>query len=231
MVLMNPVNSMATVQESEIRLKTAFDNILSNYLLARLKPFGREHPLWRVFEELSEHFQEYAINRPTVEVKWSVGKGSWASVPWIAFIDSRETNSTQHGVFPLYLFRQDMAGVYLTLNQGIGALKEKHGTPESRRILRERAEQLLRDTPALHALQASGFSLDDKIALYKNRGLEKDYEASVIGYKFYRRGEIPKDFELRPRRMAAIEPGLSLRGCSKKRTQNGLKSLFPRISP
>ncbi|HET9526233.1 MAG TPA: DUF3578 domain-containing protein, partial [Pyrinomonadaceae bacterium] len=124
------------------------------------------------------------------------GKGNWARVPWIAFFDSRETNSTQNGVFPVYFFREDLAGVYLTLNQGIGNLKEKHGTPESRRILRARAEQLLRDTVALHALEESGFSLDNRINLYSKHGLEKDYEASVIGYKFYRRDEIPNDVEL-----------------------------------
>src|SRR5688572_5827153 len=190
---MNRTNSMATVQESEIRLKSAFDNILSNYLFARMKRFGREHALWQVFEELSEQFRNYAIDRPTLGVKWSVGKGNWARVPWIAFFDSRETNSTQNGVFPVYFFREDLAGVYLTLNQGIGVLKEKHGTPESRRILRKRAEQLLSDTPALRALEASGFSLDNKIQLYKDCGLDKDYEASVIGYKFYRRDEISND--------------------------------------
>jgi hypothetical protein len=193
---MNRVDSIAIVRESETRLKTAFDNILSNYLHARRKPFGREHPLWRVFEELAEHFKEYVSNRPTLEIKWSVGKGNWAGVPWIAFLDSRETISTQNGVFPAYFFREDLAGVYLMLNQGIGAFKEKHGTPESRRIVRERAEQLRHDSLPLHVLEESGFSLNNKIHLYRDRGLEKDYEASVVGYKFYRRDEIPEDGRL-----------------------------------
>ena len=193
---MNCVDSIITGQEPETRLKTVFDNILSNYLLARLKPFGREHTLWEVFEELSQHFQKSASNHPTLAVKWSVGKGNWARVPWIAFFDSRETNSTRKGVFAVYLFREDMAGVYLALNQGIGDLKDKHGTPESRRILRERAEQLRRDLPALRDLEERNFSLDNKIELYITRGLEKDFEASVIGYKFYRRGEIPTDVEM-----------------------------------
>ena len=29
-------------------------------------------------------------------------------------MDSRETNTTQHGVYPVWLFRQDMTAVYLT---------------------------------------------------------------------------------------------------------------------
>ena len=193
---MNRVDSRAIIPEPETRLKTAFDNILSNYLLARLESFGRKHPLWSAFEKLSQNLQQQVSNRQTLSVRWSVGKGSWTRVPWIAFFDRRETNSTQDGVFPVYLFREDLAGVYLMLNQGIGAFKEKHGTPESRRILRERADKLRSDSLSLVDLEANGFSFNDEFRLYRDPGLEKDYEASVVGYKFYRRGEIPDDAEL-----------------------------------
>jgi hypothetical protein len=182
--------------EPETYIKSAFDNILANYLLARLKPFGREHALWRVFEELSAHFQNCIRSRPTLKVKWGVGKGNWARVPWIAFLDNRETNSTQYGVYPVYLFREDMCGVYLTLNHGIARLKEKYGTPASRQILYERTEQLGRETLAIHALEEAGFHVNNKIDLHTSRGLEKDYEASIIGYKLHPRGEIPDDVKI-----------------------------------
>ena len=193
---MNRVDSMAIVREPETRVKIAVDNILSDYFLARQEPFGRKHPLWSRFEELAKHLEIRVSNRPTLNVKWSVGKGNWTAVPWIAFFDSRGNNSTQNGVFPVYLFREDLSGVYLALNQGINVFKEKYGTPESRRIMRERAEQLLRDLVSLHILEDSGFSLDNKIQLYRDPGLDKDYEASVITHKFYRRDEIPDDVEL-----------------------------------
>jgi hypothetical protein len=183
-------------QASKSCVKSSFDTILSNYLRARLKPFGREHALWRVFEELDTRLQAYLSKHPTLRVKWGVGKGNWTRVPWFAFLDSRETNSTQYGVYPVYLFREDGSGVYLALNQGIGLLKEKHGTPESRRILRDRAAQLLRDTPALENLKESGFSFDDKIDLYMSEGPEKDYQASIVAYKLYRRRAIPHDAKL-----------------------------------
>ena len=192
---MNRPNSPAPAQDSQ-RYKTAFNNVLSNYLRTRLKPFGREHALWRVFEGLSDDFRTHVSSRPTLNVKWSVGKGNWVKVPWIAFLDQRETNSMHYGVYPVYLFREDLSGIYIALNHGIGLLKDKHGTPESRRILRERTAQLLRDIPSFAALKDAGFSLDNKIALHTSPGLEKDYEASVIAYKLYRRGEIPNDVEL-----------------------------------
>ena len=192
---MNRPNSSAPAQDFE-RYKTAFDNILSNYLRARLKPFGREHTLWKVFEGIAGDFRTYISIRPELKVKWSVGKGNWASVPWIAFLDQRETNSTQYGVYPVYLFREDLSGIYLALNHGISLLKQKHGTPESRRILRDRTAQLLLDVPTLDALKDAGFSLDNKIALHTSPGLEKNYEASTIAYKLYPRGKIPNDAEL-----------------------------------
>lgn len=185
------------VNESGTYIRTDFENILSNYLLARFEPFGREHVLWRVFEDLSDRFQKH-INprRPSLIVKASPGKGNWARVPWIAFLDERETYSTKEGVYPVYLFREDMSGVYLTLNQGVTRLKEKHGTIESRRILVERAEQLRLQMSAVQALKNVGFSVDEEIDLHTSRGLGKDYEGSSIAYKFYRKGEIPNDTEI-----------------------------------
>lgn len=183
-------------QESEIFIKSAFDSILANYFRAKRKPFGRERTLWQVFEELSSHFQSHLAHRSTLKVKWSVGKGSWVRVPWIAFLDNRETHSTQNGVYPIYLFREDLSGVYLTLNQGASRLKEKHGTPESRRILRDRAEYLLRDSRPLQTLKEINFSLDNKIDLHTDGGLQKHYEASTVGYKLYRRSELPNDAEI-----------------------------------
>ena len=41
------------------------------------------------------------------------------------FLDVRETGTTQHGVYPVLLFRQDMTGVYLTLAQGVTEPKQQ----------------------------------------------------------------------------------------------------------
>lgn len=177
-------------------LKTAFDNILSTYLRARRKPFGREPVLWKAFEGLFKQLENYVSNRLTLKVKWSVGKGDWARVPWIAIVDERETKSTRHGVYLVYLFREDLSGVYLALNQGIGLLKEEQGAPASRRILLERAAQLRRDLPALQPLKDAGFSIDNDIDLHTTGNLKKNYEASIVSYKLYRRNEIPNDAKL-----------------------------------
>lgn len=183
-------------QQSETYIGTAFDEILSSYLLARFEPFGREHPLWRVFENLAKFFQRHVRKRrPRLIVKASPGKGNWARVPWIAFLDGRETHSMTYGIYPVYLFREDMSGVYIAFNQGVTRLKEKHGIRESRSILRERAEQLRLDT-SVQSLSEYGFSVDNKIDLHTSRGLARYYDVSTICYKPYLKGAIPNDHEI-----------------------------------
>lgn len=179
--------------ESERLIASAFENVLSNYFLARFETFGGEHALWKVLAYLSNHFQQYVSTRPNLRVKWSLGRGTWARIPWVAFLDNRETNSPQYGVYPVYLFSEDLSGVYLALNQGIKGLKGRHGTRESRRILSQRADQVLLDRSAL---EAAGFSSDNKIDLHTRRAIQKDYEASTIAYKLYPKEAIPPDNEL-----------------------------------
>lgn len=183
-------------QQSDTYITTEFDEILSEYLRARFEPFGREHRIWRVFENLAQFLQKHVRKRrPRLIVKASPGKGNWARVPWIAFLDVRETHSTTYGVYPVYLFREDMSGVYITFNQGVTRLKEKHGTRESRNILNDRANQLRLET-SVQSLKEYGFSVDNKIDLHTSRGLGKSYEVSTICYKAYLKGAIPEDYEI-----------------------------------
>jgi hypothetical protein len=128
-----------------------------------------------------------------MKVKWSVGSGEWAKVPWIALLDERETASTQRGVYGVFLFRQDMSGVYLTFNQGVAEFKKQHGAAAGLQLLRERAESLRRD---LRDLSTRGFALDDQVDLRTEAGLGRDYEVSTIAYKLYERGGIPSDIEI-----------------------------------
>lgn len=76
--------------------------ILAGYTDARAtEVFGREHELWKVFEDLKEVFSNSSAvrRRPTLRVRWSTGQGNWPKVPWIAFLDGWETETTQRGVY------------------------------------------------------------------------------------------------------------------------------------
>jgi hypothetical protein len=123
-----------------------------------------------------------------------MGQGNWAKVPWTAFLDHRETNSMQRGVYCVYLFRADMSGLYLTFNQGVNEPKKRHGTKEARAVLRKRAGEL-RDLCG-NLVTEHAFKADDEIDLRVSGGLGADYEHSTVAYKYYEKDKLPSDREL-----------------------------------
>lgn len=55
----------------------------------------------------------------------SVGVGNLARYPWVGIMNSHVTTSVQKGIYLVYLFRADMSGFYLVLDQGITYFKRR----------------------------------------------------------------------------------------------------------
>ena len=70
-------------------------------------------------------------------VKGSIGKGRLTSCPWLAIMNYRETNSTQKGVYIVFLFSSNLKHVYIALGQGVTKLKPRE-IPVNREKLRKR---------------------------------------------------------------------------------------------
>src|SRR5262249_19040894 len=140
--------------------------------------------------------------RPDIQIKWSVGKGNWGSVPHVSLLDQKETTTTEQGLYCVFLFREDLSGVYLTLNQGVMEYVRERGRSEARKILRARANQF---GTMVQELEANGFTIDGKIDLKTEHDLGLDYEASTIAYKLYPRGAVPSDAAI----AADLEPLLA----------------------
>ena len=177
-------------------LQTLLERILTDYTHAReAEAFGRNSEMWLIFDQARNAIvqMDEVSRRATLSVKPSVGVGNWANVPWVGILDSRAAQSIRDGIYCVYLFRRDMSGVYVTLNQGVTAPREKFGWQEAKSLLRSRAEKVRRFSDAL---VNAGFRLDDAIDL-RSEGLGSDYEASTIAYKLYERGAVPDDDELR----------------------------------
>lgn len=81
-------------------IRELLEEILAKYNKAReQEPFGKSHPIWSVFKVLQNHIKFYVDKKyPTIKVNWSIGQGNWARIPWIAFLDERETSTTQKGI-------------------------------------------------------------------------------------------------------------------------------------
>ena len=142
---------IAKRQTPALTLQSALERFLARYPEIRAgKSFGVDEELWGAMEDLKEVLLATAPlrRRSHVRVVWSVGHGEWARVPWVALLDDRETTSTQRGVYGVFLFREDMTGAYLTLNQGVTDLKKQSGAAAGLQLLRERAAALRKRSQA-----------------------------------------------------------------------------------
>ena len=46
----------------------------------------------------------------------SVGKGNWATIPWVGIFDTRESTGAQHGVYPvIHLSPESLTGIRIGL--------------------------------------------------------------------------------------------------------------------
>lgn len=180
-------------------IREGLETILSNYTSARAEDFAG-HELWSTFKETKRAIEAAKAikERNTLRVKPSRGQGNWVSIPWIAVFDARETTTIQRGVYSVYLFREDMTGVYLALAQGIteyGDNKELYGGTrrdiENHLVARARALRRFCGDLIQH-----GFALDNGIDLHSDTTLGSGYEASTVAYKFYDADSVPDDSAL-----------------------------------
>lgn len=62
---------------------------------------------------------EHFFSKGTYKIKGSIGKGRVAQCPWIAIMHGDETQTTQEGVYIVFLFSENLRKIYITLAQGV----------------------------------------------------------------------------------------------------------------
>ena len=176
-------------------LQTLLSRFFEIFAASRQHPFQVNDELWQLMRQLSASFGQLPslTKRAQIKIQWSVGRGEWAGIPWIAFVDQTETKTTQKGLYGAILFRGDLSGCYLTLNQGVMAVTDVHPRSEARKILRERADQFRKISSTL---RDAGFCFEPDLDPRTERDLGADYQASTIAYKFYPREAIPSDKDI-----------------------------------
>lgn len=102
-------------------MREKFLEILSTYNSAKTDNEVRSQ-VKDIFSEIVSEIENTPpiISRRYLVVKYGMGIGRIALVPWVAIMDKRETTTPQKGVYCVYLFKGDMSGVFLTFNQGVG---------------------------------------------------------------------------------------------------------------
>ena len=156
-------------------------SFLEQYRDVRQTPFKTTPDLWAVMDKLKTLLERTpsVAARPHLQVDWSLGKGVWASVPWIALMDERETKSTQRGLYVVFLVSRDMEVVHLVLLQGTTDVVNEHKRSGAMPLLRARSEAYRARVPEL---AEHGFRLDGDIALGAEGWRAQSYEASTIAH-------------------------------------------------
>lgn len=181
-----------------IRSQTLADTlklILERYGHARKnEAFKGHHVIRELFEEARRILtaSEVVKIQTHLHVHASYGKGNWATIPWISILDDRETTTTQDGTYIVYLFRDDGAGCYVKLAQGVTKVERELGARATEELGRRAADLRAR----LGDLSEKGFDLSGLSDMATDHRLAKLYEASTIAAKYYPASSIPTDDSL-----------------------------------
>jgi hypothetical protein len=193
--------------------------ILKDYVSARLgEPFSSNHQIWQVFKDIEEKINDNGNIPKNVTLRWSVGQGNWAKVPWIAFVDKNKADSIRKGIYVAYLFCQDMQGLYLCLTQGVTEIIQTVGRRQGYQQMQQKAEEI---RPPLKELETTGFKLDNNMELYADSNLGSDYEKATIAYKFYPAETLPSDIELTRDLVTILSAYLHVEESNSGLTTNG----------
>jgi len=145
---------------------TIVDNIIETDLPAILK---------KLVSEQGRNASEYKIYGSVGQPNRYVAK-----IPWVAVLHRTITSSTTHGYYIVLLFREDMAGCVLSLNQGFTHFKRAFGTDElARRKVQEAAEV------AATYLTIPSVFVTGKIDLSATGDMGVGYEEGAIVSKIY----------------------------------------------
>lgn len=152
--------------------------ILDNYLNLPLKVNSNSDVYKNIVKKIP-HYLSQQINRKDIIIKGSVGQGNRTTHPWISILNKNITHSTQYGLYVVYLFKSDMSGFYLSLNQGITNFKN---------LFNENMYLNARKTVKYfqgELDEVKGFTKDPIDLISKKRSLGYGYEQTNIISKYY----------------------------------------------
>ncbi len=177
--------------------------VLAEYQEAReTKPF-KGHPLGELLrKEIPDYLRTVVPDSDRYKVIGTQGKGRWADVPWVAILDKALTTSTEQGYYPVYLFRGDLTGVYLSLNQGTEKLWIEHGRKGATYLLQTNASEMRKEIVG----RSSTFP-EKEIQLHGSAegGRVSRYEVGNVVATFYDADNLPPESRLQADLLEMLE--------------------------
>jgi 5-methylcytosine-specific restriction protein A len=176
-----------------------FKYVLENFESNKNLKFGKANPIYDVlYKQIPNDISNKLNNIQRYKVEGSAGKGNWVDVPWVAIFDKLITESAQSGYYPVFLFKEDMSGFYLSLGIGITSVKiEYKKVKKITEVLRIQSFNMLARIPELPKGFYSSFDKPIKLTrLSKGGSLGVNYENGCVFSKFYSLKNLPNDIEL-----------------------------------
>ena len=169
-----------------IILRDYFEQILKNYLSAKNQNFV-DHPLAKLLRNDLPDDIKKVLNRDFI-VKGSAGQGNWNNLPWVGIFNPEITSSAQSGYYIVYLFTEDMKGVYLSLNQGVTDIRNKYGNKKAK-------EYLLNSSASFRKTIKENNGSDELIKdiTLGTGNFAPFYEAGNIYSKYYSAEDLPSE--------------------------------------
>jgi 5-methylcytosine-specific restriction enzyme B len=186
---------LEVVRLRQFTLDSIFKLILERYDEARKSiEYAGNHEIKELFDEAGRLLRASSAlsDHPNINVVTSYGKGDFARIPWISLLDKRETETTQAGIYIVYLFEEGGKGVYLKLAQGVSLAQKEYGA-KAKEMLQKNAGKI---RVQCLSLTSHGFELSGKSNLQTDSKLGKLYEASTIAAKRYSSDAMPSEAEL-----------------------------------
>ncbi|GLR13270.1 hypothetical protein GCM10007907_20600 [Chitinimonas prasina] len=173
-------------------LRDGFDRVLNEYLVASQGDFT-QHALANFIRRSLRDTVAVAVGEnERLVLKGSAGQGNWARGPWVGIFDKLVTSSAQSGYYPVYLFREDMTGLYLSLNQGMTEAKKLYRS-DAKTALKSRAANFR----AMLGKEVAYFpELDIDLRPSDPANDTAFYEAGNICAQFYPLGQLPSEAQL-----------------------------------
>ena len=156
---------------------------------ARTARFGHDHPAVEALRACASGIEALLPRSlPGAVVRPSVGQAATGRRSLvIAVLHPDVTTTTQHGVYPVLLFREDLAAVEVTIAQGVTDLKKSLGRRAAVHELDR--ERLLFGETSKTSEKLFGFHLDAGLELGPSQ-LARDYVASTVVHRRYEQASI-----------------------------------------
>lgn len=175
-----------------MNLKESIDHLIVNYPVEKKKNFTGNFIANHLRNVIPENIKRALGDNDRYLVKGSAGQSNWANVPWISILDKTVTTSPQYGFYLVYLLREDGAGIYLSLNQGVTNLKDKYGKSVID-VLRVKASDFIAQFSYSHRGSIEG-PID--LASTRKGSLGDLYQHGAIYSIYYKKGQLPEDSQL-----------------------------------